>query len=276
MGYKIFGIASTENLDREGEKILTKGIDASDFNFLKDEHTDNSFGKIGFITKAKAISGPEEASDWRQKKAWSHTKKPFLYYEAELHDDHNHPNAQAAAGLIDAVHRKKIGNIRSSIEGSVGERDKNNPNTITKAKALSVVLTVQPVNQDCLVWPFHDLKKSKQEYPLTIEARIRLIKLMKSVEKTKEEHTPLDSIPEDKCTKKQSLTDKQKENIIKSMTNLTEQLEQYAKSLYNVQCSRCNRSFSFSKFDDETPNMCQCGNYLTMDDFHKAITKEDK
>lgn len=272
MGYKVFGIASSESPDRDGETMVLDGIDTNDFNFLKDEHTDNSFGKIGSITKAKKIMNEKDASDWRQKKCWEATKKPFLYFESELFDDHKHPNAQAAAGLIDAVHRRKIGNIRASIEGNIGERDRNDNRRISKARATSVVLTVQPVNEDCQVFPYHDLKKSGKQYPLNSSALIRLIILEKQFKKSKPVQKKEPVLDNDTITEEERELLK---SAHKKVSEIYEILESYEKSLYTVQCGRCKSKYQFSKFDDDAPNVCaKCGNYITMSDFYKSIENE--
>lgn len=258
MGYKIFGIATSEAKDRDDETMVLKGVNVNNFNFLKDEHDDDSFSKIGIIRKAKKIFNKNDCEGWREKHCWESTKKPFLYFEAELLDDKKHPNAQAAAGLIDTLTREKIGNIRASIEGGLHTKKDNR---LEKTTAESVVLTVQPVNKDCKVFPYNTLKKSDKKYPLNTIANIKLLKI--KLKKSKQDDTEI-------------YQDLEK-SINLAIDIVNDYIQEYSKSLYTVQCKFCKSSATFSKIDtDETPNICmECGKHYKMEDFYKAINNKE-
>jgi len=262
MGYKIFGIATSEQQDRDNEILVLKGIDTKDFNFLKDEHQDDAFSKIGIIRKAKKIFKSEDCSGWREKSCWNKVKKPFLYFESELLDDKKHPNAQAAAGLIDALSREGIGNIRASIEGGIY---KKTDNRLEKTAAQSVVLTVQPVNRDCLVFPYNTLKKSSRSYPLNHIAKARLMKIKKSLNQEKQEK---EEVLSKSYLNKLQITHREMDSYI----------DELKKSLYTVECRFCKSKSTFSKFDDDdSPNVCtNCFKHFTMSDLKKAFDNNKK
>lgn len=260
MGYKIFGIASSEQEDRDNEILVLDGIDVDNFNFLKDEHEDDSFAKIGLIRRVKKIYKEQDTKCWREKTCWEKCKKPFLYFEAELLDDKKHPNAQAAAGLIDALAAEKIGNIRASIEGGV--MTKNN-NKLEKTQAHSVVLTIQPVNKDCLVFPYNTLKKSNKRYPLNYIAKAKLIKLKMQKSKQDKNKPKNDNI----------ITKSVLEELKITNDTISEYLTELKKSLYTVECRFCKSKSTFSNFDDDdSPNVCpNCSKHYTMTDLKKAF-----
>lgn len=248
MSYKIFGIASSEGKDRDGEIIKLDGMDTSNFNFLKDEHQDNFFATIGKIVKAKKIFKEKDCNGWREEKCWKQVNKPFLYFEAELFQ--NHPNATAAMGVIDTLTREGIGHIKASIEGGCKDRQDN----ILKATvAHSVVLTVQPVNKDCLVFPFLDVKKSAYRVPLTPEAKNRVDKIKAQIKKDEDFYKSL--------------------NVAKSIVD--NYIEIYKKSLTEIECQYCKSKYTYSDIDEDAPNVCgKCRNYFTMSDFAKALKKK--
>lgn len=125
---RISGIASTENLDRQNEIVLQKGLDFNEFvnfGYFNDNHNQATAAVVGV---------PEEA-EFNPHKGWSvtgHLLKGFKRAD-EIWD-----LAKALQGT-----KRRLG---FSIEGKVIER---RANYVVKAKIRNIAVTNCPVNTDC-------------------------------------------------------------------------------------------------------------------------------
>ena len=127
----IGGWCSTENLDRQDEIVVAKGLDFSEFvsfGYFNDNHKQETAAVLGYPRVARL-----EKSRW-----WTEGNLLVGY-----------PPADKVWELAKAM--KKSGAPRSlgfSIEGKVLERDGGN--RIVRAKVRNVAITNAPVNTDCL------------------------------------------------------------------------------------------------------------------------------
>lgn len=128
----IRGIASTEHLDKQKEKVIQKGLDFSEFlesGYFNDNHSRSTGAVVGFPTKAEFIRG----------QGW--------YVEGELLKGHK--PADDIFTLFKSL--EKAGNGRQlglSIEGKTLVKKGN---SIVKAKVCHVAITHCPVNPNCTV-----------------------------------------------------------------------------------------------------------------------------
>lgn len=127
--YRIKGIASTERIDRDGETIIQKGLDFSQFlkfGWYNDNHKSGPSAKIGY---------PEIAE----------FRKSHWYTEGYLLK--GVPVAEEYWNLAKALSKsngtRKLG---FSIEGKVVKRQNNK---ILKAIVRHIAVTAEPVNPDC-------------------------------------------------------------------------------------------------------------------------------
>ncbi len=126
----IGGWCSTENLDRQDEVVVAKGLDFSEFvayGYFNDNHKQETAAVLGYPRLARL-----EKSRW-----WTEGNLLVGY-----------PPSDKVWELAKAM--KKSGAPRSlgfSIEGKVLERDGGN--RIVRAKVRNVAITNAPVNTDC-------------------------------------------------------------------------------------------------------------------------------
>ena len=127
--WRIGGYASTSNEDRQGDEIIQKGLDISDFvnhGWLNYDHTEVI---LGYPDKDKC----------------SITQKGF-YVEGILLKD----ISQSKTMWETAIALQKSGSDRRlgfSVEGKILKR--NDQGQIVKAKVYNVAVTPNPVNTDC-------------------------------------------------------------------------------------------------------------------------------
>jgi hypothetical protein len=127
----IGGWCSTENLDRQDEVVVAKGLDFSEFvsfGYFNDNHKQDTSAVLGYPRVARL-----EKSRW-----WTEGNLLVGYAPAdkvwELAKAMKKSNAPRRLGF--------------SIEGKVLERDGGN--RIVRAKVRNVAITNAPVNTDCL------------------------------------------------------------------------------------------------------------------------------
>lgn len=126
----IGGWCSTENIDRQDEVVVAKGLDFSEFvafGYFNDNHKQDTASVLGYPRVARL-----EKSRW-----WTEGNLLVGY-----------PPADRVWELAKAL--KKSGaprNLGFSIEGKVLERDGGN--RIVRAKVRNVAITNAPVNTDC-------------------------------------------------------------------------------------------------------------------------------
>lgn len=127
--WKISGLASTEEVDQQGEILIQKGIDASPIDqkrgYLNFEHKQDPENLVGVL-------------DGYTKDAAGFHVKGRLFK--------NHAKAKAIYEIMSSLGEDDKSRIGMSVEGSVLERDAKNPKIIKKCKIKNVALTFSPVN----------------------------------------------------------------------------------------------------------------------------------
>lgn len=143
--WKIGGIASTEDIDLQGEEILQDGLDITVLKagrgLFNNNHSNNPEDILGEIEDAEFID---------------HKGKPALVVKGYLfkHQD----RAKAYYNIMKSVKKGRSPRVHFSIEGKVVERDMANTAKIRKARVTKVALTLDPVNTNT----FANLMKSLQ------------------------------------------------------------------------------------------------------------------
>lgn len=128
--WRIGGYASTASEDRQGDEILQKGLDISDFV---------NYGWFNFDHNAEIILG------YPDKDRCEVNKKGF-YVEGTLLKGIK--QSQSIWETAMALHKSNSGRrLGFSVEGKVIKR--NSQNQIVKAKIYNVAITPNPVNTDC-------------------------------------------------------------------------------------------------------------------------------
>lgn len=131
---RIGGWVSTEDLDKQGEVLIQKGLDFGPFlqhGFFNDNHLKQTGKAVGYPEIAELRTTADETPAW--------------YVEGFLLE--NHPPADEiwsmAKSLASLGWPRKLG---YSVEGSITERDLDNPRMVRKAIVREVAVTRCPVN----------------------------------------------------------------------------------------------------------------------------------
>lgn len=127
--WNIAGLASTDGLDQQGEKIIQKGIDLTP--------VDQKRGILNWDHK----KGPENTIGTLD--GYKRTDKG-LFIKGRLFK--NHSRAKAVKEIMDSLSESDTGRMGLSVEGQILERDESNPNIIKKCRINAVALTMNPVN----------------------------------------------------------------------------------------------------------------------------------
>lgn len=264
MATKIYGIGAAQNPDNVKETIYLDGLNIDKLRGIRDEHEEDSFfRRVGAITFAKKIYSEQDCENERQLRCWNHANVPFLYTEAELADDTDHPNAKSAAEFIKFCQNPNIPiDVGFSVDGGVLERqdsggniteDKDKGKNLTKTVAIDLALTVKPCNPKCKMWLENDLAKS--DYAAQPPKRY-LDALNKSQAST--------SIIE-------SLSDEMK--LLFRLDILKKSLYSMFAEFADVRCDKCGSGERFFKSD--MPNICKkCGKSYSMTKLWKAINTQ--
>jgi len=129
---RIGGIISTDKTDRQGEVVLNRGLDFSEFltnGWFNDNHSKETAGIVGYPESVKKVT---------------HRGKPAHYVEGYLLE--GHAPSDKIWSLANAL-QKTGRRLGFSIEGAVTQRD-NNGLSIAEAKVRNVAVTNCPVNTD--------------------------------------------------------------------------------------------------------------------------------
>ena len=137
--WRIRGLASTEEVDRQGEIILQKGLDLSPIDkgrgWINLEHSADISDRLGTLDSYK------------------HTDKG-LFIEGRLFK--NVEKAKAVHAIMSSLGKSDVGRIGLSVQGTVVKRSIKNPKIIEKAEISAVAVTFCPVNSST----YCDLLKS--------------------------------------------------------------------------------------------------------------------
>jgi len=246
---EIYGIASTEDVDRTGERVHLKGMDVADIRLWVDEHqSDTMFQILGKISQCTKIFSIKDCVDEYQLKCWNLVKRPYLYVRGALANDEGHPNAAAAAALIQFSVKNPDFAVGFSIEGSTIHRE--GPELI-QTKVKNVALTVRPANPHTCIFPIMDLAKSFTTPELP--------ECYKGVEGRKQ----FRNIP----TVEQKIL--AKSEFIKDIKDLAKSDAETMDSAAVIKCWNCGQNKLFMK--SRLPNRCSaCSEAFTMSDIFKA------
>ncbi len=262
-GTEFYGIGAAQNVDNSGELLYIEGLDNSRLTKVKDEHDkDNFFHTLGSVKFSKKIMSEKDCENSYQKRCWSYVKVPFLYCEGVLADDHDHPNAKAAASILKFSQRQDVPlNVGLSIDGAVLERkdasgkvteDKETGKNLTKTVGLAVSFTTKPCNPKCKLFLKNDLTKSIADAPVP--------------------KVVLDAINREQS--RSSFTEQLKPvwDLYSKMQKLKKSLDDYFTGFAGVKCHDCGNAVRFFKSSKDIPNFCRnCGSSFSLSELWKAI-----
>lgn len=260
MGLKLYGIGAAENVDNVGETLKLAGLDDSHLNLMRDEHEhDSFFFKLGVITFHKKIFSEKDCENAKQLRCWNSAKVPFLYAEATVADDTDHPNAKAAAEMIKFTQRPEIAQHLTcgwSIDGGIiekqnqsGQQDENGK-ILSRTMATALALTTKPCNPKCRVFLENDLTKSD----LQASPPDRYWAALK------------------KSQAARSINESEDFKLYLKLNNLKKSLADYMGGHTSIRCKKCGNGVRF--FKSEAPNGCaNCGNHYSMSEIWGALNK---
>ena len=130
---KIFGVASTENVDRDGEVVRIDGIDYSNLDLVNWNHMgrlapDNVIGRVSKAYKSEGS----------------------LMVHADLYSNRRHVKT-IASDISTLSKGGSAPNYGFSLEGVVTERDPYDKNIIRKCAVTELAITLMPANTDTIV-----------------------------------------------------------------------------------------------------------------------------
>lgn len=136
---RVGGIVSTDELDRQGERIVQEGLDFGDFlgtGWFNDNHGGKSTDILGYPTHAKLVKKGEILPNGKSSKTNGWWAEGYLLDTAE---------GRKVWGLSQALSKtpRKLG---FSIEGKVGRRSDKDDSVILSARVRNVAITHCPVN----------------------------------------------------------------------------------------------------------------------------------
>lgn len=138
---RIAGIISTEQRDRQGEVILQRGLDFSDFlqyGWFNDNHSKAATDIVGYPERVQSFAKGAQLPDGSQ------AKTNLTWAEGYLLDS---PKGNSFWELGKAL-QKSGRRLGYSIEGAVEKRTGPDRKTIAKARVKHVAVTHVPVNAD--------------------------------------------------------------------------------------------------------------------------------
>lgn len=142
---RIGGLISTDNRDRQGEIVLQKGLDFTDFlghGWFNDNHNKDTDGIIGYPQKdaLQYIRKGEVLPNGLEAPGNGHWAEGYL-----LENNRGNRIWDTAQALHKAGDGRRLG---FSIEGAIQRRQGKNNKVIAKARVRNVAVTNCPVNID--------------------------------------------------------------------------------------------------------------------------------
>ena len=211
--WRIYGLASSDSLDQQNEKMNIDGLDLS--------HIENGQGLINYDHK----KGPENTLGVLDTYNKSKNK---LYLGGYLFKHHERAKyIQQIMTSLDKKHDKRVG---LSIEGVIVKRADKDKNIIDKAKITNCAITFQPANADTYVnlvkslegvedLVFEEKSESisestpkKEKVSFDSDQVLEIIKMNKITQALAKDPTPIDepSSVKEKLIKKEGNIKKQK------------------------------------------------------------------
>ena len=136
---RIGGIATTDELDQQGEEIVQSGLDFSPFlnrGWFNDNHGQKVTDVVGYPTGAKFVRKGSSLPNGRR------ANRNGWWVEGYLVNTPKGRELHQLAGALEGTPRQ----LGFSIEGSIAERDRANRARVTKAVVKNVAVTHCPVN----------------------------------------------------------------------------------------------------------------------------------
>ncbi len=142
---RIGGLISTDNRDKQGEIVIQKGLDFSDFlssGWFNDNHSKDTDSPVGYpdSKSLKYVRKGEILPDGRSAPGNGHWSEGYL-----LENIRGNKIWDTALALHKAGDERRLG---FSIEGTIQKRIGDNRKTIAKARVKNVAITNCPVNLD--------------------------------------------------------------------------------------------------------------------------------
>lgn len=142
---RIGGLVSTDNRDRQGEVVVQKGLDFSEFlnsGWYNDNHSKETDSPVGYPDSSalKYVQKGEILPDGRDAPGNGHWAEGYL-----LESQRGNKIWDLAQSLHKAGDDRRLG---FSIEGNIQKRAGKDRKTIVKAKVRNIAITNCPVNQD--------------------------------------------------------------------------------------------------------------------------------
>ena len=136
---RIGGIASTDELDADDERLVQEGLDFDPFltsGWFNDNHGQKTSDVLGFGTGAKLVKPGDALPSGKKatRKGW--------WVEGHLVNTNEGRKVWNLARSLEETPRK----LGFSIEGNVVERDKKNPKLVKRAEVRNVAITHCPKN----------------------------------------------------------------------------------------------------------------------------------
>jgi len=148
--WRIRGLASTENIDRQGEILLQSGMDLTPIDrgvgSINWEHGEKPEDQIGLLDGYSKENG-----------------KVFL--EGRLFKKHD--RAKAVKQILDSLEDGDVGRLGLSVQGQIVQRNGINDKIVEKCIIDSVAVTLKPVNSDTHVSLIKSMIASDFEFTKT-------------------------------------------------------------------------------------------------------------
>lgn len=147
---RIGGIVSTDQLDKDGERILQEGLDFNPFlneGWFNDNHARHTAGVVGYPTDVKFVRKGEKLPNGKMAAHNGHWAEGYL-----VNTDKGREIWALTQALKDTPRK-----LAFSIEGKVQRRSGPDAKTVAKAIVKHVAVTHCPVNTGT---EMHDLSKA--------------------------------------------------------------------------------------------------------------------
>jgi hypothetical protein len=131
---RIGGYVTTDQLDRQGEKLIQSGINFDPFikgGWFNDNHSQATEDIVGYPETAEIRHRPDGSKGW--------------YVEGYMLKGDGNTKADKLWGLAKSL-QKSDRRLGYSVEGGIMKRDASDPNTVLEAVVQNVAITSCPIN----------------------------------------------------------------------------------------------------------------------------------
>lgn len=138
---RIAGIVSTDNVDKQNERILQEGLDFTDFlagGWYNNDHRQDMTDVLGYPETVKQFKQGDTLPDGTTAAA------NCTWVEGYLLETKKAAEVWELGQALQKTHRR----LGYSVEGSIEERTGANDSVIARAKVRNIAITASPVNGD--------------------------------------------------------------------------------------------------------------------------------